>query len=80
MHEVLGGAMQYAKSLGADYADIRYKDIDIEQIMVEDGKVTKVDRTGSRGYGIRVFLQPHIFGHYDPAGQRFEEVAAVGLN
>jgi len=49
-------AMATAKSLGADYADIRVKDIQIELINMENGNLSAVMNNRSQGYGIRVYV------------------------
>ena len=49
-------AMQEAKCLGADYADIRLKDIRTESIAVENGNLSAAVTNRSRGYGIRVYV------------------------
>jgi len=49
-------AMDFLKSLGADYADIRCKDIQIEDIRVENSKLAGVKTERSLGYGIRVYV------------------------
>ena len=50
-------AMDYVKSLGADFADIRYKNIQTEETGVENGKLVKAQTEGSQGYGIRVYVK-----------------------
>ncbi|MDR1664154.1 MAG: TldD/PmbA family protein [Clostridiales bacterium] len=55
MQKILSHLMQYAQTLGVDYADIRFKDILTENITVEDGQVTEIARNRSQGYGIRVY-------------------------
>lgn len=49
-------AMQYAKTLGADFADMRLKDIRMENLKVEDGEVQTASTERSQGYGIRVYV------------------------
>lgn len=49
-------AMAYIKELGADYGDIRLKDIAIEEIKMENGKLTNLTNSRSRGVGIRVYV------------------------
>jgi TldD protein len=56
MNEKIKQAMELAKKLGADFADIRYKDIRCENLHVENGLVTGVSNTRSRGYGVRVYV------------------------
>ena len=53
----LAQAMAEAKRLGADYADIRLKDIRMESIAVENGAVSAVVTNRSQGYGIRVYVE-----------------------
>jgi len=50
-------AMQEAKRLGADYADIRLKDIRSESVSVENGALSAAVTNRSQGYGIRVYVQ-----------------------
>ena len=54
--EKLTQAMQKAKSLGADYADIRFKDVHMESIAVENGALAAAMTTRSQGYGVRVYV------------------------
>ena len=49
-------AMQKARDLGAEYADIRFKDIQIEELGLENGVLTNASTNRSRGYGIRVYV------------------------
>ena len=49
--------MDYAKSLGADFADIRYKDIKFENIDVENSMLKNVSNDRSQGYGVRVYVK-----------------------
>jgi len=49
-------AMATAQRLGADYADIRVKDINSESITMENGTVSAVVKNRSQGYGIRVYV------------------------
>ena len=53
----LAQAMAEAKRLGADYADIRLKDIRSESISVENGALSAVVTNRSQGYGIRVYVE-----------------------
>jgi TldD protein len=55
MREKIEQAMRRAVTLGADYADIRCKDILTETLRVEDGKVTVISNNRSNGYGVRVY-------------------------
>jgi TldD protein len=48
--------MEYVKTLGVDYADMRFKDISIENIRIENGKVVTASTERSKGYGIRVYV------------------------
>jgi len=54
--EKITQAMAEAKRLGADYADIRVKDIRMESISVENGALSAAVTNRSQGYGIRVFV------------------------
>jgi len=49
-------AMEKARTLGVDYADIRLKDIHIEALSVENGAVSAVVNNRSQGYGVRVYV------------------------
>jgi len=55
MKEKMQKAMDFARKLGADFADIRCKDIRIESITMENGLVTGVQKSRSLGYGIRIY-------------------------
>jgi len=55
LEENINQAMQYALSLGIDYADIRFKDIATETLTVINGELTTSLNNRSRGYGIRVY-------------------------
>ncbi|MCL2527124.1 MAG: TldD/PmbA family protein [Defluviitaleaceae bacterium] len=52
----LAQAMAEAKRLGADYADIRLKDISMESVSVENGTLSAAVTNRSMGYGIRVYV------------------------
>ena len=56
MKEQLKKALDYAKSLGVSYADIRFKDIQSERLVVENGSLANTSVSRSLGYGIRVYL------------------------
>jgi len=56
MRELIQEAMVYAKELGVDYADIRFKNISTEQITAENGQVSNLSTTRSQGAGIRVYV------------------------
>ncbi|MCL2571146.1 MAG: TldD/PmbA family protein [Defluviitaleaceae bacterium] len=49
-------AMEAAKALGVDYADIRVKDIRMESISLENGALSAAVTNRSQGYGIRVYV------------------------
>ena len=49
-------AMANAKTLGADYADIRLKDIRMESLGVENGALSATVTNRSQGYGVRVYV------------------------
>ncbi|MCL2007553.1 MAG: TldD/PmbA family protein [Treponema sp.] len=55
MKEKLNALMAFCTKLGADYADIRVKDIWIENVHAEDGKVKTLSSSRSFGCGIRVY-------------------------
>ena len=57
MKDLSKKAMAYAKSLGADFADMRFKDIGIEKLKVENGKLVSAETSRSMGYGVRVYLR-----------------------
>jgi len=54
--EIVDQALTQAKFLGADYADIRVKDINLEKLQVENGQITNLSANRSRGAGIRIFV------------------------
>jgi len=54
--EKLVSAMAEAKRLGADYADIRVKDIKTESISMENGALSAAVTNRSQGYGVRVYV------------------------
>jgi TldD protein len=56
MKDAIEKAMGFAKKLGADYADIRIKDIQTERIAAEDGQIIDLSLSRSRGAGIRVYV------------------------
>jgi len=56
MKEKLTQLMESCRKLGADYADVRMKDIWTESIVAEDGKVKTLSSGRSVGCGIRVFV------------------------
>jgi len=49
-------AIARIKELKADYGDIRMKDIALEQIRMENGKINNLSSSRSRGAGIRIFV------------------------
>jgi len=55
--ELLNQALNQARYLGVDYADIRLKDIVLEKIQVENGQVTNLSANRSCGAGVRVFVK-----------------------
>ena len=55
MKDKLNALMAFCTKLGADYADIRVKDIWIENVHAEDGKVKTLSSSRSFGCGIRVY-------------------------
>jgi len=56
VNQQIKNAMAYAKTLGANFADIRFKDITIEDIRMESGDIVKAATTRSQGYGVRVYV------------------------
>ena len=56
MKDLAKKAMDYAKSLGVDFADMRFKDIGIEKLQVENSKLKSAETNRSMGYGVRVYL------------------------
>jgi len=56
MNQQIKTAMQHAKTLGADFADIRFKDIHTENIRVENSQVVAASTERSQGYGVRVYV------------------------
>jgi len=57
MNQQIKAAIEYAKTLGADFADIRYKDIRTQTLQVETGELAKAQMERSVGYGVRVYIQ-----------------------
>ena len=49
-------ALQLARGLGAEYADIRLKDIQMEYLGIENGTLKDASTDRSWGYGIRVYV------------------------
>ena len=56
MKDLAKKAMAYAKSRGVDFADMRFKDIGVEKLQVENGKLKSAETNRSMGYGVRVYL------------------------
>jgi len=56
LKQLIEAAMLHAKKLGATFADIRYKDIQMESTRVENGLVTATGTERSKGYGVRVYV------------------------
>lgn len=56
MQEKLEDIIEYLQMKGADYADLRYKDIKSQSIKTEDEKLKEWENETSRGVGIRVFV------------------------
>ncbi|MCL2664439.1 MAG: TldD/PmbA family protein [Defluviitaleaceae bacterium] len=56
MSDSIKDAFDYCIKQGAEYADIRCKDIQTEVLDMEDGIVCNISSERSRGYGIRVFI------------------------
>ena len=56
MKEELTRVMDFCRRLGADYADVRVKDIWTQTVAVEDGKVKSLNSGRSAGCGIRVYV------------------------
>ena len=52
----LAAALAYARTLGAAYADLRWKDVQTEEIVTENGVLTVLDQQRSQGVGVRVLL------------------------
>jgi TldD protein len=50
-------ALDTAVARGADFADVRFLESDREDIQVKDGQVGGVDRSETRGIGVRVLRQ-----------------------
>jgi TldD protein len=57
MKDVIIGALAFARELGADFADVRAKDITTEAFSVENGRVVGLSRERSRGAGVRVYAE-----------------------
>jgi len=56
MKDKLTSLMEYCKKIGADYADIRVKDIRTQSLAAEDGKMKSQSSSRSLGCGIRVYV------------------------
>ncbi len=54
MEEKIRDLIDYVLGKGADYVDIRYKDIESQNIETEDEKLKELQRDNSKGVGIRV--------------------------
>lgn len=48
--------LERARACGADYADIRVIDRDVEEIVLRTGKVEHLDSSASSGFGVRVIV------------------------
>ena len=57
MKDLAKKAMAYAMSRGVDFADMRFKDISIEKLQVENAKLVSAETNRSMGYGVRVYLK-----------------------
>jgi TldD protein len=55
MRERIEQAMRHAVTLGASYADIRWKDIVTEYVRVEYGQLTNIESDRDCGFGVRVY-------------------------
>jgi len=56
LKEKLLEAINYIKGIKADYGDLRLKDITTEYIKAENGKITSVATSRSKGVGIRIYV------------------------
>ena len=56
MKETAKKAMECSKTLGVQFADMRFKESVTESFRVENKKVVKADTRVSTGYGVRVYL------------------------
>ena len=56
MKEKLTQLMDFCKQLGADYADIRVKDVWTQSVVAEDNKIKTLNSGRSLGCGIRIFV------------------------
>jgi len=84
MKEKLNDLMKFCKGLGADYADIRVKDIWTQAVVAEDGKVKTLDSGRSVGCGIRVFVDGSLgfaatndFGKLEETAKKAYDIAIV---
>ncbi|MCL2703029.1 MAG: TldD/PmbA family protein [Defluviitaleaceae bacterium] len=75
MKEKLIELMAFCKGLGADYVDIRVKDIWTEQISAEDGKAKALSSGRSVGFGIRVYVDGSLGFAAANDLSKFEETA-----
>ncbi|HEX6061158.1 MAG TPA: TldD/PmbA family protein [Candidatus Limnocylindria bacterium] len=53
----LRGAVEWAATHGASYADARYVERESETVAIKDGQVEGIDRDSDRGVGVRVVYQ-----------------------
>jgi TldD protein len=56
MEELLDAALDGASAAGASYADVRVADLVTESLTVQGPVVEALDRSRSRGYGVRVLV------------------------
>ena len=75
MKERLTQLMEYCKKIGADYGDVRVKDISLESMLVENGVVKEISNNRSSGAGIRVLVGGAVGFAATSDFDRLEEIA-----
>ena len=75
MKETLVGLMEFCLGLGAEYADVRVKDIWTQSVSADDGKMKNLSSSRSRGAGIRVFVGGSVGFAATNDLERLEETA-----
>ena len=79
MREQLTRLMAYCLKLGADYADIRVKEVETESIVLENGKVKSIDTDRSIGFGIRILYSGSVGFAATSEPDRLEETAKTAF-
>ncbi|MCJ7450521.1 MAG: TldD/PmbA family protein [Candidatus Nanohaloarchaeota archaeon QJJ-9] len=63
MRDRLRRVVDSLKEKGADYADLRYENLDVTKLVIKDGEVETIKEGKSRGLGIRTFVDGS-WGYY----------------